>query len=409
MFQSDIFIGRQPIFDKEGKCVSYELLYRDKGSSDAIIDDDTRATARVLINLVHNIGFSTIIGDKTGFVNVDDHTLLSDAILSLPKEKFTIEILEHTKMSVAVIKRVQQLHGMGYRFALDDFCCKNANIDYFKSLFPYLDLVKIDLLATHSYTLEEMIERFEQHNIRLLAEKVEDMEMFERCRDAGFELFQGYFFEKPSIIGGRQIEPTLINVMDLIATLTITDDMNVITQKFSLHPELTFNLLRHVNSAAYSFTREITSIKQILQLLGPVRLRSWLGLFLYAGMNDRIFGEAIFNAAKFRAKLMQDMVITHGKPAMADEAFLIGSLSLIDVYLRLPMIAVLEKIHLSQSTIDALVHRQGYLGKLLSIAEKLETTDRIQSMIEALSPKLNMTSQKLYSLYRDANEYVLKT
>ena len=74
----------------------------------------------------------------------------------------------------------------------------------------------------------------------------------------------------------------VLNVIDVINTLHNTTDIKIITEKFSLYPELTFNLLRYINSAQYSFRSEITSIRQIINLLGPIRLRSWLGLFVYS-------------------------------------------------------------------------------------------------------------------------------
>ncbi len=60
MLETDIFIGRQPILNLEGKCTAYELLYRSKGTTEAVFKDDTKATTRVIINLVHNIGVSSI-------------------------------------------------------------------------------------------------------------------------------------------------------------------------------------------------------------------------------------------------------------------------------------------------------------------------------------------------------------
>ncbi|MDO9208931.1 MAG: EAL domain-containing protein [Sulfuricurvum sp.] len=409
MANRDIYLGRQPIFDVQGKCLGYELLYRNKGENTAIIQDDAKATARVIINLVHNMGISSIIGNKIGFINVDDHILLSDTIFSLSKEQFIFEILEYTKMSVALLNRVQHLHELGYRFALDDFSCKNENIEYFKLLFPYVDIIKIDLLSTDSLSIGDLVDKFKSYNVKLLAEKVEDMEMFEQCKKAGFELFQGYFFEKPTILSGKKTEPTMINVIDLINVFRTTSDIDVITQKFSLYPELTFNLLHYVNSAAFQFRHEITSIKQILVLLGPSRLRSWLGLFLYAGSDDRMFKEAIFEAAKFRAKMMHDLVTACGKPELADEAFLTGSLSLIDTYLQISMDSIINDIQLSKDINNALLSRQGYLGRLLTVAEKLETTEKIQTIIEYLAPKVNLTSNNLYEIYTNANKYVLET
>lgn len=408
MADMDTYIGRQPILDAEGKCTAYELLYRSKGTTEAVFLDDTEATTRVIINLVHNIGVSSIIGDKIGFINVDDHTLLSDAIFSVPKEQFVFEILEYTKMSVAIIERVRHLHDIGYHFALDDFSCENEHIDYFKSLFPFVDIIKIDLLATDICTIEQIVEKFKPHNVKLLAEKVEDLEVFERCKKAGFELFQGYFFEKPSIVVGKKIEPSVANAIDLINTLYSTSDMNIVTQKFSLYPELTFNLLRYINSSKYNFKNDITSIKQILNLLGPSRLRSWLGLFLYGDSQARLFRDAITDAATFRANMMRELVSAHGKPELCDEAFLAGSLSLIDTYLQVSMHEIIDKIQLSQSMEDALLKREGYLGRFLVITEKLEKTEKIQSMIEHLAPKINLSPAQLYALYCKASDFEIQ-
>lgn len=404
--ETSIFIGRQPILDLYGKCIAYELLYRSKGTTAAVFIDDTEATTRVIINLVHNIGVTSLIGDRIGYINVDDHTLLSDVLLSIPKDQFVFEILEYTKMSVAITERVRQLHEMGYRFALDDFSPDNANMEYYKGLFPFVDIIKIDLMATDITQIEQIVKKFMPYNVTLLAEKVEDLEVFEICKKAGFELFQGYFFEKPTVIEGKKIEPSITNAMDLINTLYTTTDMDVVTQKFSQYPDLTFNLLRYMNSSQFNFKNEITSIKQILNLLGPSRLRSWLGLFLYGAAQDGMFGDVITEAATYRAKMMTELVTAHGKPELADEAFLAGSLSLIDTYLQVDMHEIIEKIQLSKAIEDALLLREGYLGKILSITEKLEKTDKIQTVIENLAPKINLSSPQLYKIYCKANDIV---
>lgn len=409
MVKSDIFIGRQPIFDREGKCIAYELLYRNTHeSSEAVFTDNAHATARVILNLIHNIGLTSIIGDKIGYINIDETIILSDVFLSLPKSKLVFEILEYTKVNQEVVDKIAYLHGLGYRFALDDFSCDNDNIEYFRLLFPYVDVIKIDLLATTDMTIEAMVGKFSALNVKLLAEKVENIEIFNRCKNAGFDYFQGFFFEKPTIIKGIKIEPSIINAIDMINTLRTTNDMNIISEKFSYYPELTFNLLRYINSAEFSFHQEITSVKHILTLLGPQKLRSWLGLFLYSTASEEMFQEAIVDAAKFRANMMRELVIALGKPNLCDEAFLTGSLSLIDTYLHISMDEILQKIHLDQSIADALLKREGYFGKLLEIAEKLEKTDHIHPLIDRLALKLHLKNEHLYEMYRKAWDYELK-
>ena len=162
------------------------------------------------------------------------------------------------------------------------------------------------------------------------------------------------------------------------------------------------------HSSKFSFKNEITSIKQILNLLGPSRLRSWLGLFMYGGKEERIFQDVIIDAATFRANMMRELVCAHGRPELADEAFLLGSLSLIDIYLQIEIHEVLEKIQLSKSMQDALLRREGYLGKFLSITEKLEKTDQLQNIIEQLAPKVKLVPAQLYALYCKASGFEIE-
>ena len=408
MSDKNIYLARQPIFDTVGTCFAYEILYRqNKNSIKATVANSTVATAHVMINLMNNIGFSSIIEDKICFVNIDEEILLNDTLLSLPKEKFIFEILESVKINKAVIERVTHLQKIGYRFALDDFRCTHENIEYVQDIFPFIEVLKIDLLENHDMTIEEIALFFKPYQFKLLAEKVETTNIFERCKNAGFDMYQGFFFEKPTIIKGKKIEPNVVNTIEIINIMHTTDDLKIITDKFSLYPEVTFNLLRYINSAEFSFCSEIASIRQIINLLGPLRLRSWLGLFLYTNNTSKVFGESIIKSAKFRANMMKELVIAHKKKEYSNEAFLTGSLSLIDVYLEVNMEELTNKILLSKSIEDALLSREGYLGKILSITEQLERTNNLQNMIEVLGVKLNIKPDILYALYCKANGFAI--
>jgi len=254
-----------------------------------------------------------------------------------------------------------------------------------------------------------MGELFKPYSFALLAEKVETYEVYEQCKKVGFTQFQGYFFEKPTIVEGKKLEPNIVDTIDIINILLNTDSIDIITDKFSFYPELTFNLLRYINSAEFSFCSEITSIRQIINLLGPVRLRSWLGLFLYTNNMDKAFGQSIIKSARFRAKMMKELTIAHKKSELAEEAFLSGSLSLIDTYLETSMESLIDRVLLSSSIKEALLKREGYCGKLLNIVEKLETTDDLEAVIVAVSQKLRITPDELYVLYCKANGFTVIT
>lgn len=400
MNKKEIYIGRQPILDKDGKCAGFELLYRQNYNSDhAFFSDNAEATARVIINLMHNLGTSPIIGSKPGYINVNETILMSDILLSLPKSKFIFEILEYTAITEPIVERIRYLHGLGYRFALDDFSFENEQIEAFSRLLPYTDVVKIDLLAVPLHRIDEMIARLQPYNVKLLAEKVENIDVFDRCKKAGFELFQGYFFEKPTIMVGKKIEPAASNAIRMINILGMESNPDVIAKEFSLCPDITYSLLRYINSAEFHFQREITSIKQILMLLGIPRIRSWLGLFLYSGAEDRIFHEAIINTAKFRGCFMRELALLMQKTTIADEAFLTGTLSLIDTYMHIQMEELLSMVNLSSSIKDALLDRKGEFGLLLSMVEKMEPAESMDDILVDMAEKLQIDPDEIYDAY----------
>lgn len=404
------YIGRQPIFDHTHQSFAYELLYRscDENNSASFQESD-KATARVIINLVHNLGVQAIIGQKIGFINVDETSLFSDALLLLPKESFWFEILEHTKITLALCERIKHLHTLGYHFVLDDFDCSDASIAAYQPLFKYISIVKIDILAIGVEHLESALAKLSPFKLTLLAEKIESYEVFETCLKFPFSYFQGYFFEKPLILSGTKIEPDTLSAMRIMQCIQQSDDPKEISAKFSTCPELVYNLLRHINSGAYHFRKEISNIYQMITLLGPKKLLSWLGLFLYGNPKERPFGEELFNNAKFRAKFMESLALKCNDSSLATSAFLAGSLSVIDAYLGISMEAFLRELHLNSAIKDALSHKEGPLGKLLSLAEKMNHADAFEDALQATDYPPCFSKQSIYEACYEANLFVEQT
>ncbi len=404
------YIGRQPIFDKEGECLAYELLYRScELSNAATFKDNAKATARVIVNLIHTIGFRSIIGTKKGYINLDESMLFSDALLLLPPESFGFEILEYTKISNELIEKVAELHAKGYTFSLDDFDCSEKMFETYTPLFPYIKLIKVDIQAIGVENLAPALAKLSLHAIPLLAEKIETHEEYMSCLNYPFHFFQGYFFEKPVILSGKKIEPSTLNALHLIQCMQTNDDIAFVTHKFSTCPDLVYNLLRHVNSGAYHFKTKITSIQQMITLLGPKRILSWLGLFLYGTPHERPFGVEIYNNAKFRAKAMEELALCCQHSELSHKAFLIGSLSLIDTYLSIPMLEFLNHAHLDDEIKTALLFKEGFLGNLLHIAVEMNHSINIKESLKRMEKTPCFTVDQLYETCQKALLFVEET
>jgi Amt family ammonium transporter len=95
------------------------------------------------------------------------------------------------------------LHGMGCRFALDDFGRGLSSFGNLKSL-P-LDYLKIDGLfirtlaadSVHQAMVAAMIKMARTLNFQIVAEQVEDAAALEAARKMGVDFVQGYHLGRP--------------------------------------------------------------------------------------------------------------------------------------------------------------------------------------------------------------------
>jgi len=85
--------------------------------------------------------------------------------------------------------------------------------------------VKIDVLATPPDKLPELVRKARAAaRVKLLAEKVDTRAQADRCRDLGFDLFQGYFFARPVLMQGRRTDPSKRVLMRLLEQ-TLDDEI----------------------------------------------------------------------------------------------------------------------------------------------------------------------------------------
>ena len=62
-----VYLGRQPILDRQGALNAYELLFRAGAHNYAEITDDAQATAQVVARALGGIGVPAVLGRHRGF------------------------------------------------------------------------------------------------------------------------------------------------------------------------------------------------------------------------------------------------------------------------------------------------------------------------------------------------------
>jgi c-di-GMP-related signal transduction protein len=371
----DIYLGRQPILDREQRIYAFELLFRSGSANRAVIVDDVSATSAVVIRTLSEFGIETVLGKYSGFINCDTAFLMSDEIELLPPEKVVLEILETAVATDAVQQRCIDLKEKGFRFALDDFRGTNsAN----RQFLPLVDIIKVDIFKMIPSQLEAVTREVTGLNALLLAEKVESQEEFARCSALGYHLFQGYYFSRPEIIAGKRLSPAHVTVIRLLALIQQDAELAEIEEIFKQHPTLGVNLLRLANSAATGLRSPLRSIGSAIVILGRRQLQRWLLLLMLAeGSQGAGSKPLLLHLAATRGRFMELVALPgKGGAVLADSAFIAGIVSVMDALLGLPMEKVVTSLGLAPEVSLALLKREGALGELLNLAQALEEEDQ---------------------------------
>lgn len=356
-----VLLARQPIFDRHMQLFAYELLYRGEHPLASSMISGDSATCQVVMNALCGLNPDEMAGIPI-FINLTEAMLVSDQTPPLAKTIAVFEILESVRASPLVLDKVRELKAEGFRLALDDFVWH----DNWLPVLPLMEFIKIDIREHTQEALTELVFKLSPFKCQLLAEKVETREELAFCQTLGFHLFQGYFLEKPQPVVGKKISPRIDLIMNIYSAL---QNENVtareVAEQISLDPQLTFQLLRIINSAAFARPRSVQTLREAVVLLGMQQLRTWIMVIALA--NDKSKPAELLQNLLVRAKLCE-LVAKKITPARADSAFLVGMFSGLDALLDMPIESVLSRLPLHDDVVDALLQRRGELGSLLSNA-----------------------------------------
>lgn len=353
-----VLLARQPIFDLNLRVFGYELLYRgDHPFTLESVGGDS-ATCQVVMNALCGMSADQAAGTPM-FINLTEAMLISEQTPPLAPELVIFEILESVRTSERVFEQIRNLKAQGFRLALDDF---SWNPEWLPIL-PLIDFIKIDVREHQGQALQQQIAYLRPFPAALVAEKVETQDELEFCRQLGCLYFQGFFLEKPQPVVGKKISPQLSLIMDIYSALQRENiTAKELAEQIGRDPQLTFQLLRIINSAAFSLQKRIQTLREAVMLLGMQKLRTWIMIIALASEKSKP-GELLHNLL-IRARFCELMAVSRF-PAQADAAFLVGMFSGLDALLDLPLTDIVQRLPLHQQVLDALLHRQGPLGELL--------------------------------------------
>ncbi|MDR0292671.1 MAG: HDOD domain-containing protein [Oscillospiraceae bacterium] len=400
------YFARQPILDQNMRLYGYELLYRGgpQADSSGILLDGDRATAAV-IEAFQVRGIGKLTGGKRAFVNFSQQLLLDGVAAYFPPESMVIEILENVEPSRGLLEELQRLKSLGYTLALDDFTYRPA----LNPLIQLADIVKIDFLDSF-FSMRNFYATCAHINLSkclLLAEKVETQRVYDKARELGCQLFQGYFFAKPATMAEKTVGIMRVNALRLLTEVSRKEiDFERIAEIVKQDIGLTYKILKLVNSAYFGVTLEITDIKNAVVFLGHRELKKWVSFITLVNMSDHKPPELI-EMSMVRAHFCEMAAALMNAPSGESDAFfLTGLFSLLDVMMDTDMRILLEDVMLPELAQKALLGSDGYLRDTLDLIIALERGDWDEVL--RLCARLDVGSGDVSVLYADSLQWCVE-
>ncbi|RZU51795.1 EAL and modified HD-GYP domain-containing signal transduction protein [Krasilnikovia cinnamomea] len=377
-----VHVGRQPIFDRLGGVVAYELLFR--GSVDAVAAGhrDTYATSKVIVNAFTEFGIREVVGDRLCFINVTQEFLTGELTLPFGPEQVVLEVLETVEVDDAVIAGITELVAAGYRIALDDFVWGSGH----ERLLDLASYVKLDLLDGDLSRLEEIVAACRRRpRLQIVAERLETAEQVELADRFGLELRQGYALSRPQVLTARSLSPSRIRRLELLSALSAADaDLERVHSIIATDPALSLRVLRASNSAAAASATRISSVRQAVVMIGLSHIRQWAMLMVIDDVAEATEDQLI--SALTRARLCENVA---GDASVAPEAaFMAGLIVGVAELLNVTPAVMARQLPLAAEVTEALVNGAGRLGGVLRTVQAYEHGDVVEPTEVPVSPDL---------------------
>jgi EAL and modified HD-GYP domain-containing signal transduction protein len=335
-------VSRRPVLDRTLRTVGFELIFQDGTAG-------TETWQGELNSQRH-----------PAYLSVTAQYLIEREPLPLDPTGVVLELAPVPSIEGRLLDRLARLRRAGFGIVLDDFSY-DTELD---PLLAHADVAKLDVVRLGQHETLHEIETLRGKNIRTLAEGIDTEDVFEVFRDAGVDLFQGLFYERPNLVSGAALPVGHGAALGALQQLQSRGaDFDALEEIIRRDVALSYRLLRHVNSSFFGLPRTVGSIREALMLLGTRAVRQWAVALVLSGLEHR--PHALLATALVRARTCELVLAPYDREG-ASQGFTAGLFSLLDAILGAPMDDVLAELPLAQEVAAAITDHEGVAGKALA-------------------------------------------
>jgi EAL and modified HD-GYP domain-containing signal transduction protein len=221
-----------------------------------------------------------------------------------------------------------------------------------------------------------------------------------QAREAGCQLFQGFYFSRPATRSAKALPAKRLAYLNLFSALNKPDlTINQLEDLVKRDVSLTIRVLRSINSAAYALRHEITSLRHALQLLGMQQVRTWASVWAMAGLNGSGPTEAM-SIALLRGRSCETIGHAWSGAEAGGALFLVGMCSMLDAILDQPIEQAIAPLTLTAGVRDTLLGGTSAMRAILDgvIAHEQGDWDKSTQIMR----RLGLPASLLPAAYTDA-------
>lgn len=394
----EVFVARQPIFDTADRVVGYELLHRSSAANSFSGVDGRLATGQLLSENMLGDAWEALTSGVPAWINFPEELLLDGSATLVPTDQIVVEVLEDVRGGDDIVEACHALRRQGYRLAADDV----VDADDPNPLLDIADIVKVDFREATPTSRAALARRF--HRKTLLAEKVETQLERQIAVDLGYTLLQGYYLHHPTMVQQRAIDRTRFGILAVLQAVT-EDPMDFAKVEQALKSEvaLTDKLLRYLNSAAFAWRRQITSLRAALVTLGELQTRRWVSVIALSTISADKPSEVLVSTL-MRARMCEELAAFLGPRASGLDLFLAGLYSQMHLLMDADRDTTLRQAPLPEHIRAALLDEHGVLWDVLELVRRWEMGD--WKGVEAGAHKAGVDVRELPGCYSKALEFV---
>lgn len=394
------YIVRQTIMDKDQKAVGYEIMYADDQVEMWQADDTTAANA--IENFLSSMDSDNFINGKTAYITFTRNLLVKNIPRMFDTSKLVIQIedaLITNPMSHSLITKFKQA---GYKIAVTDF-------EFAPRYFGVLDIVdyiKVSFKDHNDPSLENVIRIGKSFGKGMIAYNIDCQEAYEKAKLYGCVSFQGSYVSEKMPAALQKSKVMQGNFMMLMVAVNRDEpDIDEIEEIVSRDVNLTYSLLKLVNSAYFALRNRAKSVKQALVILGLGQLKQWIYLLSFKTDDGTMPDELIklsFLRGNFCAELLD---FADNMPISRSEAYLMGMFSTLGRLMQQPLADVLAQIPISEDVKTALISREGRTGLLFETVINYENAEwvKMKQNADELGIPKDLISEKYCECVQSVN------